>query len=426
MQKLFSGFAPANAQQWREQIVKDLKGGRFEDLVWHNPNGFDVKPFYTTEDLTNIPAPLFNEAGWEICEEIEVLNEKEGNARALKALNAGASSLHFIVKSRPVFNELLNGISIEHIELCFIVQYMDEGFIEAFHSYLSDRAIDPSKLKGGVCYDVIAYFVQSGQILSHIPQNSWIDASIYQNAGVTQGFELACAIAHAHEYLLRSKYPAPFRFTIGIGNDFFGEVAKLRALRKLWHLVEAEYKMDSSVLIHARSGEVNKSHKDAYTNMLRTTTEGMSAVAGGCNSLSLAAYNASFEDANDFGTRIARNQQLLLKEESYFDKVADPGAGAYYIENLTDEIAGKAWKEFKNIENMGGFIEALRAGYIQQRIKEQREKMLHDFRNGKQVLVGVNKYENKNEQVPAIKKVNASLGGIEKLHLSNHLINENA
>jgi len=431
MEKLFSEFSPSTASDWKAQITKDLKGAAFENLIWHNANGFDIQPFYTSEDIKERKSPVFSHADWEINEDIIVDAAKEANALALKSLNGGASSLTFILKQKPDFIALLNEISIEHIQLNFVLRYTDKQFLVNFHSYLDKLGIPASKIKGSISYDAIGNLVQTGNWFKSQEEdlkfnNTSVDTAIYHNAGATQVFELACAIAHAHEYVAVSTMKAGFHFSVAVGSDFFGEIAKLRALRKLWALVANEYKMSPEIKIHCKNSEINTSSLDAYNNMLRSTTEGMSAVIGGCNSLTLEAYNKSFETSDDFGTRIARNQQLIFKEESYLNKVADMGAGSYYIESLTDELVSKAWEEFKIIESKGGFIACLKSNYIQNRIKTQAELLINLFREGKTILVGVNKFQNKSEQPvktrPNFKRITtgATINPIVQISLSDY------
>lgn len=435
MEKLFSEFKPAGAAEWKQQIIKDLKGAPYERLVWQNRNGFEVEPFYTADDL-ELAEPVFTHSEWEIVEEIVVQDEKAANAKALRALAGGASGLHFILSRKPDLKLLLEAISIQHIELCFILRYYDRDFRPRFHSYLDYQGITPGQVNGSICFDPLSHLAQTGNWFNSEEadlslSNTWTNAWIYQNAGATQSFELACALAHAHEYLHRHPSASKYRFSLSIGSDFFGEIAKLRALRKLWALVAAQYNVNQAIGIHACNSHLNLSHLDPYNNMLRSTTEGMSAILGGCNSLTLEAYNKTFERTNEFSERIARNQQLILREESYFDKIADAAAGSYYIEWLTDELAGKAWEEFKAIEARGGLIACLRSGYIQQTIKSQAEEMIEAFRNEKLVLVGVNKFRNKQESVkpmPSIKRIatGATVMPLSKICLSDYLVKENA
>ncbi len=160
------------------------------------------------------------------------------------------------------------------------------------------------------------------------------------------------------------------KFTFGIGPDFFPEIAKLRAARMLWAVIVRAYgpKSEEAALMHIHSvtGRWNKTLYDPHVNMLRTQTEAMSAVLGGAESITVEPFDAVFRTADQFSERIARNQQLLLMEESHLDKVADPGAGSYYIEELTSMMADEAWKLFLEIENEGGFLQALKNGTIQE------------------------------------------------------------
>jgi methylmalonyl-CoA mutase len=438
MEKLFSEFKSASAQDWKNQIIKDLKGTDFEKLIWKNPNGFDVNPFYTSEDIQQ-PAPnLFTHSNWEICSEFLVEDEKKANAEALKALMGGASSLVFIVIKKINLDLLLQDILIEHIEVNFVLKHPDASFVADFKLYAKQKNIRPEKINGSICFDAITHFAETGTLIhSEIQSDSsslktiGVTAALYQNAGATQTFELACTLAHAHEYLVtlsnqNISYKKPFYFTVAVGSDFFGEIAKLRALRKLWVLLAQAYNILKEIHIHCETSLLNKSSLDANNNMLRTTTEGMSAVIGGCNSLTIHPYNTGFESQTDFSDRMARNQQLILKEESYLHHTADMGAGSYYIEKLTDELAGKAWEEFKEIENKGGFLACLKSNFIQNKIQEQADNLIKQFNNGELVLVGVNKFQNAKEKVPEPKITNHSKALIKPISLSDYAAKQHA
>ena len=438
MEKLFSEFKTSSAQDWKNQIIKDLKGTDFEKLIWQNPNGFNVNPFYTTEDVTHQIPNLFTHINWEVCSEFLVADEKQTNAQALKALMSGASSLIFIVTKKINLTLLLQDISIEHIELNFILNHNDPNFIADFKLHLKEKNIAPEKINGSICFDAINQYITTGNqtAIELQPEKSslktiGINAAIYQNAGATQSFELACALAHAHEYVValsnkNTTYNNPFYFTVAIGSDFFGEIAKLRTLRKLWALIAQEYSINKEIHIHAQTTLLNKSALDANNNMLRSTTEAMSAVIGGCNSLTVYPYNASFENANAFSERMATNQQLILKEESYLHHTADMGSGSYYIEKLTDELAEKAWAEFKDIENKGGFIACLKSNYISDRIDGQAEHLIQQFKSGELVLVGVNKFQNTKDAAVESHYTYNSKALLKPIHLSNYVVKQHA
>jgi methylmalonyl-CoA mutase len=438
MEKLFSEFKAATANDWKNQIIKDLKGIDFEKLVWKNPNGFDINPFYTAEDLKNQTPNLFTHSNWDVCSEFLVEDEKHANAQALKALMGGAGSLIFILTKKTNLDLLLQDILIEHIEINFVLKHADESFIADFKLHAKQKNIHTDKINGSVCFDPINHFAETGNNLGteiHADTTSLktvgVNAALYQNAGATQSFELACALAHAHEYLvfLSNKnivYKNPFYFTVAIGTDFFGEIAKLRALRKLWVLVAQEYNINKEIHIHAQTSLLDKSAQDANNNMLRTTTEAMSAVIGGCNSLTVYPFNTGIEHTNAFSERMATNQQLILKEESYLHHTADIGAGSYYIEKLTDDLAEKAWTYFKEIENKGGFLACLKSNYISDKINEQAANLIQQFKDGQLVLVGVNKFQNAKEK-PAQQIVSHHPNALIKpISLSNYLATQNA
>lgn len=451
MKKLFSEFNTASAQAWKNQIIKDLKGAAFEKLVWKNPNGFDVQPFYAIENHKET-IPVFTNPGWDICEQITVKDEKAANARALKALEGGASGLSFYIHQKINTAILLQNISLEHIYTQF---FISNDALHILDDLRNDYAkVNPydGKVKCFVNIDPLCLFAFHGawhnteekdltvlKSLEHIPVN----VSLYSEAGANQVSELATGLAHTNEYfnyLHNQNLPTNkiLHFTFSVGSDFFGEIAKLRAFRKLLALLQSAYKTNtdgnqSQIHIHAQTSQLNKSNLEAYTNMLRTTTEGISAVMGGCDSLCVLPYNETFETPSGFSSRIARNQQHVFKEESYLHKIADIGAGSYYIENLTDELAAKAWEEFKLIERKGGFIACLKSNYIQTKIKEQAEELIKQFKEEKIVLVGVNKFQNKAEvksenlkSTDRISPVSSIISPIRPICLSDYLVKENA
>jgi methylmalonyl-CoA mutase len=186
------------------------------------------------------------------------------------------------------------------------------------------------------------------------------------------------------------------RFSFSIGSNYFFEIARLRAARLLWSVITDKYnpadRASCRMEIHCTTGRWNKTMYDPYVNMLRTQTEAMSATLGGTDSLTVEPFDAAFRKPDRFSERIARNQQLLLKEEAYFDKVADPAGGSYYIEKLTRLIAENAWDLFIETEGNGGFIESLKSGSIQGRIRESAKRKRNDVASRKEILLGTNQY----------------------------------
>jgi methylmalonyl-CoA mutase len=227
-----------------------------------------------------------------------------------------------------------------------------------------------------------------------------ITSGIYQNAGANIIQQLAFTLSHVNEYFNRiSSINQPITIEVAVGTNYFFEIAKLRALRLLFNSLATEYNHKFDCHIIATPTKRNKTLYDYNVNMLRTTTECMSAILGGANSIANLPYDTLYHKDNEFGDRIARNQLLILKNESYFDKVNNPADGAYYIENLTEHLAEKALLLFKDIEANGGFVTQLIEGTIQKKIQESAFKDQELFDEGKEVLVGTNKYPNKNDQM---------------------------
>lgn len=429
MQNLFSEFEPTTAQKWKEQIVKDLKGIDFSQLVWKTHNGVSINPFYTAEDINETKQPVLTTSDWDICEHIIVTNEKEANQRALSALQGGASGLVFYIQSKINTSELIKGISLEHIYAQFIISNDALHVLNDLKTIYGTENSYEKKLKCFVNIDPLNLLATYGEWhsteaddmkvleqLVHIPVN----ISLYEEAGASTVNELAFGLAHTNEYFnylseKKKLHDKALHFSFSVAPDFFTEIAKLRAFRKLVNLLQKQYGTNFPIHIHTQTAQLDKSVLDVYNNMLRTTTEAMSAVIGGANSLAVLPYNEGFEPASDFSSRIARNQQHILKDESYLNAVADISAGSYYIETLTDQLAEKAWEQFKSIEAKGGFIACLKNNFIQTLISEGVSTLIHEVKEGKLILVGVNKFQNKEEQVKSMPESKSPLASKQEI-----------
>jgi methylmalonyl-CoA mutase len=414
MKKLFSEFSGTTSQQWKEQIVKDLKGIDFEKLVYKTHNGFNVNPFYTSEDLKEKCEPLFTNGDWDICEQITVNDEKKANTQALQALKNGASGLSFYIHKKINTSVLIKNISLEHIYSQFFISNDALHVLDDLKNHYCKINPHDGKLKCFVNIDPLCLLAFYGEWhdneekdlsvlnkLVHIPVN----VSLYEEAGASTVNELAIGLAHTNEYFnylfqqnkLENK---TLHFIFSVAPDFFTEIAKFRAFRKLINLLQQQYSTDFPIHIHAQTAQINKSCLDAYNNMLRTTTEGMSAIIGGADSLCVLPFNEGFEEATKFSSRMAVNQQHVLKDEVYLNKVADISSGSYYIEFITNSIAEKAWEQFKLIESKGGFTECLKNNFIQDLIAHDANILLQEAKEGKLVLVGVNKFQKREEESP--------------------------
>jgi methylmalonyl-CoA mutase len=232
-----------------------------------------------------------------------------------------------------------------------------------------------------------------------------VDATLYQNAGANIPQELAYALAHANEYLnhfdtsKESLADFEMQFLTASGSNYFFEIAKIQALRLLYASLASEYNLPETCHILAQPTKRDKTLYDYNVNLLRTTGQSMSAILGGANAVYNVPYDSIYHKNNEFGDRIARNQLLVLKYESYFDKVSNAAEGAYYIESLTAQFAEKALEIFKEIEQGGGFLKQLKEGIIQQKISESAKKEQEQFNKGELIMIGTNKHKNPEDKM---------------------------
>src|SRR5690606_22559364 len=419
---LFNEFNPVTSKQWKQKIQFDLQGADYNKaLIWKTNEDISVKPFYHVEDFDALPEISQTKATkWRICQTIYVANVEKCNKIAIKAIENGAESLKFIIPNTSVSIEgLLKNIDSTATEIHFDFQFLSK-------EYIKNNFVIPAKTGIHTHTDIIGNLAKSGNWFNNLNDdfNQFgsivkathtfsVDASLYQNAGANMVQQLAYTLAHANEYLNHINNSLSLRvifeensieklkvmFNDAIGSNYFFEIAKLRALRMLWQTLASEYGFNQNCHIIATPTKRNKTLYDYNTNMLRTTTECMSAILGGSNTVCNLAHDAIFRKANTFGTRIARNQLLILKHESYFNTVNNPADGTYYIEVITTLLAEKALELFKDIEGNGGFLKQLKEGTIQRKIKESAEKEQQQFDANSIVLVGTNKHKNQNDKM---------------------------
>jgi methylmalonyl-CoA mutase len=414
---LFNDFHPVSAKAWKQKIQLDLKGADYNNtLIWKSLDGIDVKPFYHSEDLESISHNIDTPNLWTICETIFVKNPIKANKEAHYKLRKGAESLKFIIPTKEISIQNV----LKDINTSSVPTYLELGFLDAeFVKNIADSKII-------INTDIISHLVKTGNwftsltedhkqfenIVNHTKTLS-VNASIYQNAGANMVQQLAYALAHTNEYLnhinnsksLQKNFNNNHNKTLNIkidasvGSNYFFEIAKLKALRLLVNVLVAEYNFKASVQIVVTPSKRNKTLYDYNTNMLRTTTECMSAILGGANTINNLTYDAIYHKDNEFASRIARNQLLILKHESHFNEVHNASDGAYYIESLTKQLAEKALNLFKDIEAKGGLVSQLFEGTIQRKIKESAQKEQNLFDNKEEILLGTNKHPNPNDKM---------------------------
>lgn len=404
---LFDAFDAVSTKQWKQKIQFDLNGVDYNDtLIWRTNEDISVKPFYNSDDFDasqNLSGTKATQ--WKICQIIYVADVLKSNQKARDILERGAESIRFIIPSSEIsIKDLVKEIDVDTTLLIFELHFLSESFVENVLNLVP---------KSKISIDIIGQLAKTGNWFNNLNDDFkniesvikktavfTVNATLYQNAGANMVQQLAYALAHANEYLNTNKNESiKVLFNISIGTNYFFEIAKLRALRKLWTVLASEYNVTTACQIIAYPTKRNKTLYDYNTNMLRTTTECMSAIIGGANIVCNLPYDAIYHKDNEFGERIARNQLLILKHESYFDKVNNPADGAYYIESITHQLAEKALELFKSIESSGGFLKQLKEGTIQRKIKESANKEQKQFDEGKEVLLGTNKYPNEKDQM---------------------------
>lgn len=404
---LFSDFEGVSSKAWKQKIQVDLKGADYnETLICKTNEGIDIKPFYHAdqfEGFSNISNN--NTQDWKICQAIVVEKTEEANSKAIDAINRGAEAILFIVSSESISSEeLLKGIDTDEISIDIKSSFLSIPFSQSFNrkNVIIQNDIIGHLAKTGNWFDNLKEDHDQFETIVKENNQLCIDLDLYQNAGANIVQQLAYGLAHANEYLnhfdkildSNKKQDLVITFNIAIGSNYFFEIAKLRALRNLWATLALEYGFNANCRIKAIPSKRNKTIYDYNVNMLRTTTECMSAVLGGADVISNLPYDVLYHNANEFGDRISRNQLLILKNESYFDKVNNPSDGAYYIEHLTQKLSEKALELFKDLEINGGFLSQLKEGTIQRKIKESASKEQSEFDNEQLILLGSNNHPN--------------------------------
>tara|TARA_B100000809_G_C15140632_1_gene533118 strand:- start:2677 stop:4056 length:1380 start_codon:yes stop_codon:yes gene_type:complete len=416
---LFKEFDEVSSKEWKQKIQVDLKGADYnETLIWKNLEGIDVKPFYHQDefkaDFKEIPG---FPKDWNIAQSIFIDDEKIANHLIVDAIKRGAEAVVLIANNEFNIEQVFNEFSFENTIIYFDLKFLSESFISNLKQFFSNKT-------ASVFYniDIIGNLAKSGnwysnlkgdhstlaKIIEQNPQENIVsvDGTLFQNSGATMVQQLAYCLSQANEYLnhfkntpLSKNNTFSITFKLSLGSNYFFEIAKIRALRKLYALLANEYSFSTECHIITFPSNRNKTIYDYNINMLRTTTENMSAIIGGSNTVCNNSYDSIFHKSNEFGERIARNQLLILKQESYFEASNNPAKGSYYIETITDQLSEKALTLFKNIEANGGFLSQLKEGTIQRKLKESAQKEQELFDSGALELLGTNVHQNPNDKM---------------------------
>ncbi len=463
LENLFEEFPPIGRKEWEDQIRKDLKKEDLDFLKWRPYEDIELEPFYVRSDIEPISyitesLPGFSPFvrgfdhttnNWVINELVSAASVEEANRIARKSLEKGGESITFESRVSPErkilgvplknlddMSRLLEGIEIEDHAINF---QCGVGGVEIFSLFIASvkrRINDLSSLNGVLFFDPLSELALKGRIgkpfgrlvkqtvslldfiSSNMPLYKGLSATSFEfhEAGSNAVQELAFTLAKAVDYLVILKEAGlsvenickSLSFDFCVGSNYLIEIAKFRAFRILWANIVQQFGIkdlkEFPMVINARTSLWNKTIYDPYVNMLRTTVEGISAVLGGCDSLFVVPFDQLYEQPTDFSRRMARNVQLIIKEECFLEKIVDPACGAYHIEVLTDKLVDKAFSLFLEVEKKGGYLEALKSGFIQSSLAEVRSKKSKDIQRRKLVLIGTNQYPNIEEvMLPNIK-----------------------
>lgn len=403
--KLFTEFEKVSSKEWKQKIQVELKGADYnETLVWESLEGIKVKPFYGSDEFEKKYSYSTPSNPFKIGQKIFVHEENLSVKNANEFTQKGADAIYFTIPNEEKNIDALLAFAKTKTAF-FYLPFLSNDFVSKFNAIENATLlIDPIGqlvLDGNWFTNLESDFKTLNQLNKNCKSSFLtIKSEVYQNAGANMVQQLAYTLAHVNEYFNRIEtIQQKITVEVAVGSNYFFEIAKLKALRLLLETLAKEYNFTAGFQIIATPTKRNKTLYDYNVNMLRTTTECMSAILGGADVVINSNYDAIYHKENEFGNRIARNQLLVLKNESYFDKVNNATDGAYYIETLTEQLAEKALELFKDIEANGGLITQLIEGTIQRKIKESADKEQELFDNGKEILLGTNKYPNKNDQM---------------------------
>ena len=416
-----SEFPAVSTEDWECLIREDLKEADYDKrLKWSPEEGLTLKPYYRSEDLAGL-GPIQSKLGdfphacgarpavaWRIREEIVAAEPEEANRQACAAVAAGAEEIAFrepIIKSSSDLALLL--LHLDEIPVHF--EGIDRPAIQLLVEWLRHRKREASTSTG---FDPFTDLDLSADVIatrtaSFVPFQ--FHAEPFQEQGATAveeiGFALAAAVDFFAEMQKRDvaidRIAGSVRYAFAIGPDFFIQIAKLRAFRRVFAQSVESFggsRESATTSIHARTPRWNRTAYDPHVNILRATTEAMSAVFGGADSIGIAPFDECFRHPDDLSRRLARNTQIILKQEAYLAQVADPGSGSYCLEAITDLIARDAWKLLQKIESDGGYQAVVANGTIAAQLNERARERKHAIAHRKRILTGTNRFADASEK----------------------------
>jgi methylmalonyl-CoA mutase len=446
-------FEPPTIEAWLKLVERDLAGAPFDKRLVKKVSGLDVRPLYVRADETadgpGLPgfAPFTrgdsalgaSEAGWDVRQETTHADPAAAGRAVLDELNGGATSIALTIKANRSEGVDLAGladleVALEHARVDATPIMLAAGswalpVAAGLLALVARRHVNAAALAGTLGADPLGTLAVEGELpmslaaaleettelavwtAAHAPllRAITVDTSGYHDAGADAATEVAVALATGVAYL-RALTAAGLTvdaaakqlvFSFSVGRDFFVEIAKLRAARRTWSKLVAASGGDAAsqaMAIHARTSRRTKSRRDPWVNLLRGTAETFSAVVGGADAITTASFDAPLGESDDFGRRIARNTQHILRHESNVHRVVDPAGGSWYVEAITDGLARRAWEKFQAIERAGGLAAVLASGTLQAELKTVLDAERKAVETRKTAITGVNEFPNVREE----------------------------
>ena len=397
-----NNFEPSSAAAWKQKLQFELNGADYSKALLTKTNeGITIKPFYHLDDFEKLDISNTPEA-FKICQKITITSERAANKIAINIIRNGANALKFEATKPFHIDELFRNLLNKNIDFHFQFAFLNEDFINILSDKLKDETVYLN-------IDIIGNLAETGnwhtsltndfKIIESVLQKNnitgiiGVNASIYQNAGANITQQIAYAMAHANEYLYKfgSNVASKIQFNFATGSHYFFEIAKIRAFRYLFNLILNEYSCTAKTQIYCEPSLRNKTLLNFQVNELRTTTENMSSILGGANTISNHTYNPLFYSKNNFNLQQLETSKKAIQPLNTADITTD----SYYIEAITKQLAEKALVIFKDIEKSGGFLSQLKSGTIQRKIKENAQKEQEQFKSEDLVLIGSNKFVQK-------------------------------
>lgn len=414
-------FPVSTASQWEDKIACDLKGKPLSSLRHTTSDGIDIQPNYTTENsasygfataVTESIKTSHSREQWYINQEFNCRKPERANTKIREALSLGVDSIKISVSDTMDFNILFKDILPAHLEIRF--KNASYAVIKNFYHWSIDNQYDTTLFHG--TFDVFYHRISDKEtrlelaqkVIDYFPNMCLVNVNgdNFFNQGSSNVQQLAISMALAHEVfaelidggIAADQAAKLIGFSFATGSDYFSEIAKYRAFKVLWQVVLTEYGANSiPVSVHGITSAWNQTTLDLNNNLLRGATQALSAIIGGCSTLTVLPFDASVRRSNDFSDRLARNTQLIIRDEAFASKVIDAASGSYFIEKLTMEIAEKTWDLFIEIEDLGGFKVNMDNGYITQCIAAHRDVIWGKVKSGETPILGVNSYPNPTE-----------------------------